>query len=34
MPTWTHGLSAMGKKPAGITTFKASESDGAVYVDA
>ncbi len=33
MPDWTHGMISMGKKPAGITTFKASEKDGAVLVD-
>lgn len=33
MPDWTHGMIAMGKKPAGLTTVKASESNGTVYID-
>ena len=32
MPKWTHGLLTMGKKPAPLETFAASERDGAVYV--
>lgn len=31
-PAWTHGLIALGKSPAGLKTFPASERDGAVYV--
>lgn len=33
MPEWTHGMIALGKKPVGIKTFKASENNGAVFVD-
>lgn len=33
MPDWTHSMIAMGKKPAGLNTLKASESNGAVYID-
>ncbi len=33
MPGWTHGVIAMGKKPAGIKTIPASESGGAVLVE-
>lgn len=33
MPDWTHGMIALGKKPAGIKIFKASENNGAVLVD-
>ncbi len=32
-PKWTHGLIAMGKSPAPIQTFEASEEDGAVFID-
>ena len=33
MPSWTHSMIALGKQPAPIHTFKASEKDGAVFVD-
>jgi nitrite reductase/ring-hydroxylating ferredoxin subunit len=33
MPGWTRGMIAMGKKPAGLTVFAASERDGAVFAD-
>jgi nitrite reductase/ring-hydroxylating ferredoxin subunit len=33
MPEWTHGMIAMGKKPAGITTFNAEEKNGAVSIE-
>lgn len=32
MPAWSHSLLAMGKKPAPLRMFEASEKDGAVYV--
>lgn len=33
MPQWTHGLIAMGKAPAPVRMFPASESGDAVFVD-
>jgi nitrite reductase/ring-hydroxylating ferredoxin subunit len=32
MPRWTHGLIALGKQPAAIRSFEASEDAGRVYV--
>lgn len=32
-PKWTHGLIAMGKKPAPIASFETIEDDGKVFVD-
>ena len=33
LPQWTHSMVALGKKPVGIKIFKASESNGAVFVE-
>lgn len=33
MPQWSHGLIAMGKSPAPLKTYPASESGDAVLVD-
>lgn len=32
MPSWTHGMLAMGRKPAALKMFPASEREGAVFV--
>lgn len=32
MPQWTHRLLSMGKKPAPLQMFEATEKDGMVYV--
>lgn len=33
MPKWTHSLIALGKKPAPVQTFVASEEGGSVFVE-
>ncbi len=33
MPNWSHKVIAMGKAPADVVTFAASEADGKVFVD-
>lgn len=33
MPKWSHGVLSFGKKPAPLTTYRASERDGSVMVD-
>jgi nitrite reductase/ring-hydroxylating ferredoxin subunit len=32
-PEWTRVIIALGKKPAGLKTFPASEGEGSVFVD-
>jgi nitrite reductase/ring-hydroxylating ferredoxin subunit len=32
MPEWTHGMLALGKKPAPLHRFEAREANGRVYV--
>ncbi len=32
MPAWTHGLIALGKKPAPLRTFETAEESGQVFV--
>lgn len=31
-PKWTHGLIALGKRPADLTTWQVEERDGGVFV--
>ncbi len=32
MPKWSHGMISLGKKPAPLKMYQASERDGAVFV--
>ena len=33
LPTWTHCLISMGKKPSGLKTLPVQERDGAIYLN-
>lgn len=33
MPRWSHSVISLGKSPAPVRTFDASEADGAIFVD-
>lgn len=33
MPKWSHGLLAMGNKPAPLEMYKAEERDGSIFIE-